>query len=175
MSRHKIINRAITWLSIASLPLWGFFTASTKAAFTDDFDELLVELQARSTVLSNSTDKVAQKQFKSVNKAIATINKPGADSLSDDLKIAVKVTKSLQKAFPNEFPSNAAGFSNNLAGLLTNVFENIVVEAGEDLNQLISTVAGLPPSSNQAKAAAAIAQAQMSFADAANAPDFTSF
>ena len=153
-------------------------TSRSQAAFTDNFDSLLTELQDRSLALSNSTDKIEQKQFKAVNKVIAGINKP-ATSLATDLKTAVKVAKSLQKAFPTEFPSIAAvatlSFSNNLSDLLTNVFDDILSDIVDSLDQLITTVNNLPPSSAKDKALAAIAQAQVALAQAGVALDFKSF
>jgi flagellar hook-basal body complex protein FliE len=143
---------------------------TAQAAYTDNFDDLLVELQTRSSVLSNSTDKVEQKQKKACDKAIKTIFKP-ADSLGDDVKTAGKVAKDLAKAFPGEFAPVLAikTVSTNLYDLITELAAELRSEITNELAELQLDVDALPAGNAKTKALAAIAkvQAALLLADAA--------
>ncbi len=174
-----MITKRHLLFAVVTAVLLATSTPHAQAAFTDNFDSMLAELQDRSLALSNSTDKIGQKQFKAINKVIAAINKP-ATSLATDLKTAVKVTKTLVKAFPTEFLASTAAattlsFSNSLSDILITVFDDFKSDVADSLDQLITTVNNLPASSDKDKALAAIAQAQVALAQADSAPDFNSF
>lgn len=146
---------------------------TAQAAYTDNFDDLLTELQTRSVVLSNSTDKVLLKQKKACDKAIKTILKP-ADSLGDDVKTAGKVAKDLAKAFPNEFITllSIKTVSTNLADLIADLAVGIQSDISNALVTLQSDVNALPAGNTKTKAQAAVTQAQAALLLAANALDY---
>jgi hypothetical protein len=73
------------------------------APFTAAFDGLRADLEfSRDNDFGEGLDKVLKKQQKAVLKSLAALQKP-ADDLADDLRTAGKVSKTLDKAFPNEF------------------------------------------------------------------------
>jgi hypothetical protein len=141
-----------------------------QAAFTNHFDALEAELQARSTALTGSADKTEQKQKKAVDKIIVTIDKP-ATSLDADVKTAGKVAKSLAKAFPSEFVTMVV-FTNNIDVLLGNVFQAFEADVTDRLTSLSNTVSALPNGSAKTKAQAKVVTAQTALTAANNAPDF---
>ena len=167
-----------TVLSLAVVvSLLSFTSPQAKAAYTDNFDALLVELQDRALVLSNSSDKVEQKQFKAVGKALAAINKP-ADSLADDLKTAGKVAKALAKAFPDEFNGAtnstvviSAVFMNDISSLVINLFTDIASDIQDAFDQVQAAALALPDGPGKIKALAALAKAQLGLDLADSATD----
>ncbi|MEI6084919.1 MAG: hypothetical protein WCS70_11530 [Verrucomicrobiota bacterium] len=129
----------------------------TAAPYTDSFNALIAELNARAATLSNSVDKTEQKQYKTILKTLAALNKP-TDDLGDDIKSAGKIAKSLAKAFPNEFTSVATLSvltQTNLATLVDGVFSNLTNEVQGSLNDLAAAIAALPPGSAKDNAQAA--------------------
>lgn len=151
---------------------------SAMAAYTDNFDDLLVELQARSVILEGSTDPVERRQKKACDKSIAAIMKE-ADSLADDLKTQRKVALTLTRAFPDEL---ARGFApggaipGDLDVLLGGSFDGLLADVQADLDALQTSIDALPagPAKDKAQAQAdlaadliADANAAVSHADAA--------
>lgn len=115
-------------LQLAGLAIiTGLLTLSpvpAKAApFTTNFVALITDLQGRAAALSNSTDKVSEKQFKTIEKILTTFEKPST-SEATDIKTLGSVGKTLIKSFPTDFTppgsslltnlnSAIAGFTNN--------------------------------------------------------------
>jgi flagellar hook-basal body complex protein FliE len=143
---------------------------AARAAFTDNFDALEAELQSRSTALSNSLDKVEQKQKKAVDKAIATIDKP-ATTIAADVKTAGSVAKSLIKTFPSEFATASLVFSNDVSILVSDVFDGLESDVADQLSDLEATVNALGEGKAKTKALAAVADAQDVLDAADSAPD----
>jgi hypothetical protein len=148
----------------ATILATGFLLAGSptaQAAYTDNFDDLLTELQTRSIVLSNSTDKVLLKQKKACDKAIKNILKP-ADSLGDDVKTAGKVAKDLAKAFPGEFITllSIKTVSTNLSDLIDDLAVELHSEITNEFAELQADVDALPAGSAKTKAQTAIAKAE---------------
>jgi hypothetical protein len=153
--------------------MW-FSPPGASAAFTDHFDVLLDELESRSAALSGSTDPVERRQKKAADKSIAAINKD-ADSLSDDLKTARKVAKTLIKAFPNEFsmalgPQGALG--GNLDLLLGQALDGLGSDVEAALDALDAGIDGLPAGRDRERAQAAADLAADFLDEAGAAPDF---
>jgi hypothetical protein len=144
---------------VSLICLIGLFASDVQAAFSDNFDLLLADLQTLAPTLSGSSNKTTQKQYKVVIKDIAAINKASA-SLATDLATATKIAKDLQTAFPND-----ATLSNLVAG----VFAGILSDTTDDLDALQAAASALPPGTAQTKAleAAALAQTELNAADAA--------
>jgi len=167
-------HRIIAWIVTATLLLAGL-SRTAHAAFTDDFDALLAELQSRSVALSNSTDKAEQKQKKACDKAIAAINK--STTLARDIKTAGKVTKALTKVFTNEFAAaasmtlSAVTFSNSLDAIITQLFTDLQSDVQSELNELQTLISGLPDGADKTKALAALAAAQDAIDQAGSATD----
>src|SRR6267154_1615030 len=119
-----------------------------RAALTDSFEALRDELVFRTSVLSNSDDKVELKQYKACLKAVAAIDR--STTLANDIKTAAKITKSLAKAFTNDFSVATAQatlasvtFSNNLQTLVTGTFSNLADEVQATLDDLQTAIDGL--------------------------------
>jgi hypothetical protein len=152
-------------------------TPATRAAFTDDFDELRGELVSRSLLLSNSTDKTEIKQKQACDKAVVLIDKP-ATALATDIKTANKVATLMIKAFPNEFVSTASVapallFTNNIVSVLLGAYTALGTDVQSEIVTLGGLIASLPDSSDKLKAAAqfntatnllALAQSSLTFA-----------
>jgi hypothetical protein len=163
---------------VSSVLAWQ--TPSASAAYTNVFDALRAELLSRSLTLSNSTDKVDQKNKKVIDKAIKAIDKP-AKTLANDINTAAKIAKSLAKAFPADFPTNdtvsVMAPAPTIAGptllsLFEDVFSDIATIITDTLTQLSTTVAGLADSKNKTKAQEAITGAQNALAVANVADNF---
>jgi hypothetical protein len=140
------------WTIAGIVALVTVLNTPVKAAFTDNFDVLRNELSARSAALSSSPDKAELKKKKTCDKVIATIDK--STSLSGDIKTAGKISKSLAKAFPDEFSVTtlaAVTFSNNLPALISGVFSGFVDGVGAQLDDLQATIDGLPAGSAKEK------------------------
>jgi hypothetical protein len=149
------------FLIVVLISLIGLFASNVRAAFSDNFDSLLAELQTLAPTLEGSTDKTAQKQYKAVIKVIAAINKPST-SLATDLKTATKIAGEIQKEFPDD-PT--------LSNLTDGVFAGILSDTTDDLDALQEAAAALPTGTAQTKALAAVALAQTALTAAEAASD----
>jgi hypothetical protein len=117
----------------------AFFAASAKAApFTHNFDALIADLQSRAAALSNSTDKVEEKQFKTIEKILNTFNEPPV-SEGADIKNLGTVGKELMKSFPTDFTPPGSSLFTNLqsavAGFTSNV-QTLVSIVQTDIDQI---------------------------------------
>lgn len=161
------------WMRVGLLALAAIFAVRARAAFTDNFDALKTELASRSAALAESVDKTEQKQKKACDKAIATIDK--STSLSGDVKTAGKVAKSLAKAFPSEFGVSTFAlitFTNNLSTLVSGVFSGLVEEVQVELDDLQTTIDGLPAGTAKDKAQELHDTAQQLLDDSNGSVDF---
>jgi hypothetical protein len=105
--------------------LVSFFAASAKAApFTHNFDALIADLQSRAAVLSNSTDKVGEKQFKAIEKILNIFNEPPV-SEGADIKNLGTVGKALMKSFPTDFTPPGSSLFTNLQSAVTDFTGNV--------------------------------------------------
>jgi hypothetical protein len=180
MTRTSNKTSLYRWLTTAIVAGLIVFQASTAKAtpFTPYFEGLINELQSRSAALSNSTDKVEQKQFKACQKALKTFNGKHSTSLATDLKNAGKVAKTLAKAFPEEFnpaPTVAAVTpltTTSLFDLLNNAYNSIFGDASDILDEIETVLAGLPSSSCKDSAIGIVANIQAILDEAGTAPDF---
>lgn len=124
--------------------------------FTDHFDALIADLQARAGALSNSVDATEQKQYKAIQKVLTTLVVNDSTSLATDIKNLGSAAKGLVKVFPTEFfpPSGV---------LLTNFQATVNGLAGEvqdTIDTTQTTIDGLPAGSCKDKANLANAAAQ---------------
>src|SRR5689334_10949170 len=92
---HKVATAVIVGLLALYTPRAG------ATPFTPNFDGLIADLQTRAAALSNSVDKTQQKQFKTIEKVLGTLNK--SSSLTTDIKNLGSVTKTLTKTFPTDY------------------------------------------------------------------------
>ncbi len=139
----------------------SFGTPRAQAMFTDHFHLLLTELQTRSLALSNSTDVIEKKQKKAADLAIKKLNR-STKSLATDIKAAGAVSKSLARAFPDDFPTaplGGAGFSFTLDALLFIGFDGLQEDVEQEISKLEALMASLPDGKPKAKAFAAYAVA----------------
>lgn len=155
-----MIRKASSWvrwqLAIRMAVVASLFAAYGSVAsadpFTDNFDALITELEIRSETLTNTTDKAEAKQKKAVDKVLKTLNDKDSTSVATDIKNAGKVSKSLQKAFPDEFlvvptanvPTVNGGFITSLGDLVAAVFELFASDVQADLDALQTQLDGLP-------------------------------
>jgi hypothetical protein len=149
------------------------------AAYTNSFDALRAELAARSAGLSNSTNKVDQKNKKILDKAIKAIDKP-AKTLAKDIDTAAKIAKSLTKAFPVDFPTNVVTLTAaphrrlapgpTLGSLLQDVYDSLESIVEDWLSKLIIDANGLTDEKATTKALLASDAAQEAI-DAATLAD----
>jgi hypothetical protein len=158
--------------------LTALVTPNAKATpYTDNFDALIAELQARGASLSNATDKVGKSQYKACVKSLQTFAKDST-SLATDLKNGVKVAKALIKAFPGDFTTNmtataAATLTASTFGeLLEAAYTGLADDVEAALAALQTTVNALPAGSAKDKALEAIAAATQALAEAENATDY---
>jgi hypothetical protein len=154
-----------------------FQTSTAKAApYTPYFDDLITELQSRSAALSNSTDKVEQKQYKACQKALKTFLGKDSTSLATDLKNVGKVAKTLAKAFPEEFNPPVATASAitiiTLPDLLDNAYNEFYTDVVNLLEGIQTALAALPASSCKTAALEIVDDIQAILDEAAAAPDF---
>lgn len=140
------------FLIVVLITLIGFLASDARAAFSDNFDSLLADLQTLAPTLQANPDKTVQKQYKAVLKVIAAINK-SSSSLETDVKTATKVAEDLEKIFPND-PT--------LANLVVGVFDGIESDTTDALNSLQLAAEALPAGTARTKALAALALAQSS-------------
>ena len=134
--------------------------------FTDHFDALIVDLQTRAAGLSNSVDKTEQKQFKAIQKVLATLEAKDSPSLATDIKNLGKIAKSLLKVFPPDFPAGS------LATDLQSAVDGMTGDVQDNIDSTQTTIDGLPAGSCKDKANAALAAAQDLLDSVGSAPDF---
>ena len=92
---HQVAMAVIVGLVAVYAPRAG------AAPFTSNFDDLIADLQTRAAALSNSTDKAEEKEYKTIEKVLSTLNK--STSLTTDIKNLGSVSKTLIKAFPTDY------------------------------------------------------------------------
>ena len=114
---------------------------------TPYFTNLVSELHSRSTALTGTTDKVAKAQKKTIDSALQSIATAHGLALTDDLKLASTVTKSLAKSFASEF--TPAGVptppgTHALGKLTSTLVSNLAHEVTADLNDLNTQISALP-------------------------------
>ncbi|HTS17279.1 MAG TPA: hypothetical protein VMP11_06890 [Verrucomicrobiae bacterium] len=137
------------------------------APFTSNFDDLIADLQSRATVLSNSTGKVQQQQFKTIEKVLKTLDGKNSTSLATDIQNLGNVSKTLIKAFPTDYTPPGSSLLTNtdtaLDGLLNDVQATInTTQSNADL---------LATSTCKTKAQSSINTAQSQLDAASSATD----
>jgi len=95
------------------------------APFTDNFDALIADMQSRAGALSNSTDKVQQKQYKSLVSALKTLNGKTSTSLATDIKNLGTVVKTLIKSFPSDFTPPGGSLLTNSETALDGLIDDV--------------------------------------------------
>jgi hypothetical protein len=93
------------------------------APFTSNFDNLIADLQSRAAALSNSTDKVEKKEFKTIEKVLGTLNK--SSSLTTDIKNLGSVSKTLIKAFPTDYTPPGSSLLTNTETALDGLIDDV--------------------------------------------------
>jgi hypothetical protein len=93
------------------------------APFTSNFDNLIADLESRAAALSNSTNKAEEKEFKTIEKVLGTLNK--SSSLTTDIKNLGSAAETLIKAFPTDYTPPGSSLLTNtetaLDGLIGDV------------------------------------------------------
>jgi hypothetical protein len=168
--RFFLVKLGVTGIALAVglLVLTGSRAAATP--FTDHFDTLIADLQSRAGTLSNSTDKVQQKQFKTVEKVLKKLEFKPSSSLGSDVKNLGKTAKTLVKAFPDDFGTPGGPFQTDLETALQGLIGD--VQASVDSTQAI--LDGLGGSSCATKAQTTLTGASNLVVEATAAADFAS-
>ncbi|MCG3150264.1 MAG: hypothetical protein PCFJNLEI_03745 [Verrucomicrobiae bacterium] len=149
-------------------------SSAAHAAATSSFDALRAELLARANSLTGSVDKVEQKLGKTCVKVIAAIDK--STTLSGDIKALGKISKTLLKAFPDDFVLEAAVTEllvvNDLSDLLEGSLSNLVATIQTELDEIQTEINALPEGSAKTSAQTAHDTAQDLLNQAGTSPDF---
>jgi hypothetical protein len=138
------------------------------APFTDHFDALTADLQSRASLVSNSTDKVEQGQFKAIQKVLSTLNGKDSTSLSTDIKNLGKISKTLVKSFPADFSPPTGSLVTNLQAVL----DGLAGDVRAILDATQTSLNALPSSSCKDKANSALEAAESLLDNAEAATDF---
>ena len=152
------------------LGVLGPLSSANAAPFTDHFDELITDLVARAGVLSNSTDKVEQKQFKAIQKVLKTLNGKTSTSLATDIKNLGGVAKTLVKSFPADFIPPGSSMVTNLQ----TAADEFLADVQSQIDTTKSNIDALAVSSCKIKAQDSANNAQTQLDEATAAPDFAS-
>jgi hypothetical protein len=146
---------SLTWLT----------TLAVAAPFTSHFDDLIADLNTRANALSNSTDKVEQKQFKTIGKVLKQLNGKASTSLAADIKNLGSVAKALFKSFPTDFTPPGGSLDTNLETAV----EGFASDVQTQIDATKSNVDALAISSCKLKTQATLdtAQTQLDAAEAA--------
>lgn len=122
-------TRLASLLALLVLMLTSPASDAVADPFTSFFDNLIVELEARSTALEGSTDKAEIKQKKTIDKLLKAFAKDST-GLDKDLKAAGKAIKKLAKAFPGD-------------GTLEALIDAALTAAGGDIDALLDAAQDL--------------------------------
>jgi hypothetical protein len=157
----------VGWVSLSVFVyLTGPATPTSAAPFTSHFDDLIADLDARAMALSNSTDKVEQQQFKTLQKVLKTINgKKPSTSLATDIKILGSVAKTVVKSFPGDFTPPVGSLSSNLETALDGLTGDVQSQIDDAQSNLDAMAAST--CKTKAQSTLDIAQAQLDGAQAA--------
>ena len=142
-----------------------------EAAYTTNFFPLVRELEQRSLLLSNSTNKVEKKQKRVLDAAVNTIRN-STNSLATDLVAAAKVSRALRRAFPSDFNSAMAL---SLKSLLDQTFTNLQADVVVSVNDLQELEAGLPDGKLKAQAHMALTNALAKLSLVNDSKDFVAW
>jgi hypothetical protein len=156
---YKVATAVIVGLLATSAPHAG------AVPFTSNFDDLIADLQTRAGALSNSVDKTQQKQFKTIEKVLSTLNK--STSLTTDIKNLGSATKTLFKAFPTDYTPPGSSLLTNTETALDGLIDNV-----QTLINTTETNASALTASCKIKAQASVDTAQTQLDAAAAATDF---
>ena len=123
--QYRLLGGLRAAVALVAGGLWLFAAEAKAAPFTHDFDPLIADLQGRAATLSNSTDKVQQKQFKTIEKVLSTLDGKASTSLATDIKNLGSISKTLIKAFPTDYTPPGSSLLTNtetaLDGLISDV------------------------------------------------------
>lgn len=163
-------NRLESWTRVHNvgiavlLGLLAFFAPRANAApFTDNFVNLISDLQSRAATLSNSTDKVEKKEFTTIQSVLKTLEGKNSTSLATDISNLGSVDKALAKEFPDD-ATFGADLETALEGLVGDV------QTGLDATQ--TTLDGLGDTACATKAQTALDGASNQVVVALAATDF---
>ncbi|HVM62448.1 MAG TPA: hypothetical protein VMV72_16430 [Verrucomicrobiae bacterium] len=132
------------------------------APFTSNFDDLIADLQNRAAALSNSANKADQKQFKTIEKVLSTLNK--STSLATDIKNLGTTAKTLIKAFPTDYTPPGSSLLTNTETAADGLIDNVQAS----INRTATNASALTAScKSKAQASVALAQTQIDAASAA--------
>jgi len=96
-------------------------------------------LQARSTALTGTSNKIAKAQKKAIDAASKSITTAHGATLGDDLKLAGTVVKGLAKSFASEFAPGGTATppgTQSFGGLSSVLVSNLAGEVTTDLGDL---------------------------------------
>jgi len=137
------------WLAVTVAGILGLLLQSSThaATATSYFTNLVAQLQARSTALTGTTDKVAKTQKKAIDAAIKSITSAHDMTVADDLKLVSTLAKGLATPFKSEFATGGtpiAPGTQAFGGLFSTLASNLANEVTADLDDLDSEINTLP-------------------------------
>ena len=135
---HRLFSKVGLLACLLASSFW--MASRAEAAYTTNFFPLVRELEQRSLLLSNSTNKVEKKQKRVLDAAVNTIRN-STNSLATDLVAVAKVSRALRRAFPSDFNSAMAV---SLESLLDQTFTNLQADVVVSVKTLQELEAGLP-------------------------------
>ena len=157
-------STAARWLAVTVSCALALLVQSSAHATTATpfFTNLVTELQARSTALTGTTNKLAKTQKKAIDAALKSITAAHGTTVVDDLKLTSTVAKGLTKPFASEFATGGAATppgTHAFGGLFSTLVSNLATEVTADLSDLDTQISALPEGIKKvgfAKAATAI-------------------
>jgi hypothetical protein len=138
------------------------------APYTDHFDALIEDLQSRAGTLTNVNDRAEQKQLKTIQKVLGTLQNKASVSLATDIKMLGKISKALARAFPEEFVSSPGVISDDLEIAL----QGLSGDVQEIVDGVQTAIGELGVSACTAKAQKTLASASLLMDQTASAADF---
>ena len=142
-------STAARWVAVTvscALALLAQSSAHATTA-TSYFTNLVTELQARSTALTGTNNKLAKTQKQAIDAALKSITTAHGTTVVDDLKLTSTVAKGLTKPFASEFASGGAATppgAKAFGGLFSALVSNLATEVTADLSDLNTQISALP-------------------------------
>ena len=142
-------STAARWLAMTVSCALALLVQSSAHATTATpyFTNLVTELQARSTALTGTTNKLAKTQKKAIDAALKSITTAHGTTVVDDLKLTSSVAKGLTKPFASEFATGGAATppgTKAFGGLFSTLVSNLATEVTADLSDLDTQISALP-------------------------------
>ena len=162
MTHHRCAPARWLAVTVGGILVLILLQGSTHAATaTPYFTNLVSQLQARSTALTGTKDKIAKTQKKAIDTALKSITAAHGLTVADDLKLVSTIAKGLAVPFKSEFVQGGAPIlpgTQAFGGLFSTLASNLAGEVTADLDEIdtqISTLTNAKTKAALAKTAAA--------------------